>query len=90
MSKVAEGKFEKYFNNESFLEAALVAVEAARMLQEQERTWLRKLFAAAVKYGNRELVDAIAPILNAANPTNYSQLNQVVMEAIINNNKQAP
>jgi len=86
MSKIVSDKFDKYFNHESFLEAALIAVGAAKILQDAEREWLRKLHGAAVQSNNKPLTDAITQILNAANPTDYSKLNQIVMEAIVKNN----
>lgn len=86
MSKIVIDKFDKYFNHESFLEAALIAVGAAKMLQDEEREWLRKLHGAAVQSNNKQLIDAITQTLNAANPTDYSKLNQIVMEAIVKNN----
>ena len=86
MSKIVSDKFDKYFNQESFLEAALIAVAAAKMLQDAEREWLRKLHGAAVQSNNKPLIDAITKVLNAANPTDYNTLNQIVMEAIVKNN----
>jgi len=86
MSKIVSDKFDKYFNQESFLEAALIAVGAAKMLQDSEREWLRKLHGAAVQSNNKPLTDAITQTLNAANPTDYNKLNQLVMEAIVKNN----